>query len=338
MTGLPAGGSRRALRVAAAVPATSDFATLREACRFAEMGGFDAYTRPDHLLSEGVLGPPGAPLLECFTTIAALIPSTTRLRFVQTVACNSFRNPALLAKMVASLDVISGGRMELGLGAGWLRQEYDAYGYAFPPPDVRLAQLREALQVVKLLWTGGPVDYDGGHYTLRRAVCAPRPAQVPRPPILVGGGGKGLLAVAAAEADIVNIVPPTSHGVSSQDAVRRFTCEGFQRKGRRVREFAAMAGRDPALLSLSAMFFVQIAASETQTHTLVDGVAARYRLTFAEAERMPLFVMGTPAQLRERLAERIELLGVDYVVLQFAGLEPLAQFAAEVLPALRPGA
>ena len=83
------------LRVAVAVPATSDFATLREACRLAETGGFDAYTRPDHLLAEGVLGTPGAPLLECFTTLGALIPSTSRLRFVQTVACNSFRNPAL---------------------------------------------------------------------------------------------------------------------------------------------------------------------------------------------------------------------------------------------------
>jgi probable F420-dependent oxidoreductase len=326
------------LRVAVAVPGTSDFATLREACRLAEEGGFDAYTRPDHLLAEGVLGTPGAPLLECFTTIGALIPYTSRLRFVQTVACNSFRNPSLLAKMVASLDVISGGRMELGLGAGWLRQEYEAYGYDFPPPEVRLAQLREALQVVKLLWTGAPVDYDGEHYTLRGAVCAPRPVQQPRPPILVGGGGTGLLAVAAAEADIVNVVPPTSHGAASQDAVRRFTLERFQRKAARVRSLAEAAGRDPATLSLSAMFFVQIASSEAESRTLVDGIAARYRLTPAEAERFPLALIGTPAQLRERLAERIALLGVDYVVLQFAALEPLARFAAEVLPAVRPRA
>ena len=323
------------LRVAVAVPASSDFATLREACRLAEEGGFDAYTRPDHLLAEGVLGIPGAPLLECFTTIGALIPCTSRLRFVQTVACNSFRNPALLAKMVASLDVISGGRMELGLGAGWLRQEYEAYGYDFPPPEVRLAQLREALQVVKLLWTGGPVDYEGEHYTLRGAVCAPPPVQQPRPPILVGGGGPGLLAVAAAEADIVNVVPPTSHGVASQDAVRRFTLERFRQKAARVRSLAAAAGRDPATLSLSAMFFVQIASSEAESRTLVDGIATRYRLTPAEAERFPLALIGTPAQLRERLAERIALLGVDYVVLQFAALEPLARFASEVLPAVR---
>src|SRR5258706_6338 len=84
--------------------------------------------KPDLLLAEGTLAPPGSPLLECFTTIATLIPTTTRLRFLQTVACNSFRHPGLLAKMVATLDVISNGRMELGIGAGWLREEYDAYG------------------------------------------------------------------------------------------------------------------------------------------------------------------------------------------------------------------
>src|SRR5512134_1601323 len=149
------------VRFAAAISATSDYPTLREACRVAEAGGFDAFARPDHLLAEGALAERGAPLLECFTTIAALVPTTTRLRFLQTVTCNSFRNPALLAKMLATLDVISGGRMELGLGAGWLRREYEAYGFDFPPADVRLGQLREALQVVKLLWTGGPVDFEG---------------------------------------------------------------------------------------------------------------------------------------------------------------------------------
>jgi len=225
--------------------------------------------------------------------------------------------------------------MELGRRAGWLRPEYGASGFDFPPPEVTLAHLREALQVVKLLWTGGPVDYDGEHYRLRGAVCAPRPVQQPRPPILVGGGGTGLLAVAAAEADIVNIVPPTSHGAASQDAVRRFTLERFQRKAARVRSLAEEAGRDPATLSLSAMFFVQIAGSEAESRALVDGVATRYRLTPVQAEHFPLALLGTPAQLSERLAERIALLGVDYVVLQFAALEPLARFAAEVLPAVR---
>ena len=322
------------VRFAAAVPATSDYPALREACRLAEAGGFDAFARPDHLLAEGALGAPGAPLLECFTTLGALVATTSRLRFLQTVACNSFRNPALLAKMVASLDVISGGRMELGIGAGWLRKEYEAYGYDFPPMGVRLEQLREALAIVKLLWSGEPVDHDGTHYRLRGAVCAPRPVQQPRPPILVGGGGDGLLAIAAAEADVVNIVPPASHGAADRDAVRRFTLARFKKKAARVRALAADAGRDPATLTLSAMFFVQIAENDTAVRALVDGIAARYGLDARSAEQFPLVLVGTVSQLRERLAERIARLDLGYVVLHFAAPDALARFAAEVLPAV----
>jgi probable F420-dependent oxidoreductase len=324
-----------AVRFAAAVPATSDWPTIREACGAAEAAGFDAFARPDHLLAEGALAPPGAPILECFTTLAALAAVTSRIRLLQTVACNSFRSPALLAKIVASLDVVSGGRAELGLGAGWLRKEYDAYGFDFPPMDVRLSRLREALQIVKRLWTGDAVDFDGRHYRLRGAICAPAPVQRPRPPILVGGGGRGLLAVAAAEADVVNIVPPASHGAADPDAVRRFTLAAFRRKAVRVRELAAAAGRDPSAVALSAMFFVHATGSAAETAAVVDGVAARYRLGPEEAERFPLVVAGTAAELPERIAERIALLDLGYVILHFAGVDALARFGADVLPALR---
>jgi probable F420-dependent oxidoreductase len=322
------------IRVAASIAATSDYPTQREACRLAEAGGIDAFARPDHLLAEGALAPPGAPILECFTSIAALVPTTTRLRFVQTVACNSFRNPALLAKMVASLDVVSGGRVELGLGAGWLREEYEAYGFEFPPIGVRLAQLQEALQIVKRLWTGEPVDYEGRYYRLRGAVCAPAPVQRPRPPILVGGGGPGLLAIAAAEADIVNVVPVAARAAGGTDA-GRFTLEGFRRKIARVRELADAAGRDPATLTFSGMFFVQLAETAAEAERLRGAVAARYELAQAEVADFPLFLIGTPAELRERLAERVARLDLGHVVLQCGTTAVLARVAAEVLPALR---
>jgi len=322
------------VRFAAALAPTSDFPTLREACRLAEQGGFHAFARPDHLLAEGVLAPPGAPLLECFTTIAALVPTTTRLRFVQTVTCNSFRSPALLAKMTASLDVISNGRIELGLGAGWLRTEHEAYGYDFLPEVVRLAQLREALQVVKLLWRGEAVDYAGTHYRLRGAVCAPRPVQQPRPPILVGGGGSGLLAVAAAEADIVNIVPPAARGAADPSLVRRFSLARFRRKAAHVRRLAEESGRDPSGLTLSAMFFVQLAETSDETARLLDGVAARYGMSRHEAEGFALALIGTSGQLAERLEARIAALDLGYVVLHFPTPAVLGRFAAEVLPRL----
>jgi len=322
------------VRFAAGIAGTSDWTTTLAACRAAEAGGFDLFARADHLLSEGVMGPPGAPVLECFTTLAALAAVTTRIRFVQTVACNSFRSPALLAKTVATIDAVSGGRIELGLGAGWLRAEYDAFGYPFPPMAVRLEQLREALHVVKRLWTGAPVDYDGRHYRLRGAVCRPRPVQVPRPPIMVGGGGKGVLAIAAAEADVVNIVPPASHGAADPAAVRAFTLDLFRTKAARVRALAADAGREP---SLSAMFFVQLAGTDDGARAAVAAVAARYGMSQAEAERFPLVLIGTPSRLREQLAERIALLELGTVVLSFPTPDAVARFAADVLPAVRTG-
>jgi probable F420-dependent oxidoreductase len=324
-----------AVRFAAAVAATSDFPMLVTACRAAEEGAFDAFARPDHLIAEGAMAPPGAPLLECFTTIAALIPHTTRLRFVQTVTCNSFRNPALLAKMVASLDVVSGGRMELGLGAGWLRAEYDAYGYPFLPMATRLEQLREALQVVKRLWDGGPVCHDGVHYRLRGAVCAPRPVQRPRPPILVGGGGPGVLAVAAAEADVVNVVPPASQSGASPDAVRRFSMAAFRRKVERVRVLAAERGRPPGVPVVSAMSFVRLTDTRAGTSAELAALGARYGLSPEDAGRCPLFLVGTPEAVGATLVDRIRALDLGYVVLHFAAPDVVARFAATVLPAVR---
>jgi probable F420-dependent oxidoreductase len=324
------------VRFAASVAATSNFATIREACHVAEAGGFDDFAYPDHLLAEGVLGRPGEPLLECFTLLSTLVAVTHRIGFMQTVTCNSFRHPGLLAKMIATLDVISGGRVALGIGAGWLKAEYEAYGYDFPPAAVRLAQLREAVQVVKLLWSGERVDYEGQHYHLRGAVCAPRPVQRPRPRIMVGGGGSGLLAVAAAEADVVNIVPPTSAaGGADPGGLRRFSMDAFRRKATRVQALAADVGRDPSTLTLSGLFFVQQAETEAEARSLVDSVATRYGLTRTEAEQFPLMLIGTSAQLAERLAERLALLELGYVVLGFPTPAALGRFAAEVLPVVR---
>jgi probable F420-dependent oxidoreductase len=324
-----------AARFAAGVTATSDFRTIAAACDAAERGGFDAFTRPDHLLAEGTLGAPSGILHECFTTLAALAGRTTRIRLVPVVACNSFRHPPLLARMVASLDVLSGGRMELGIGAGWHRREYEAYGYPFPPMAERLAQLHEAIGLVKRLWTGDPIDHDGSHYRLRAARCTPVPVQTPRPPILVGGGGPGLLAIAAAEADVVNVVPPASHGAADPEEVRRFTLERFRKKAATVRRLAAEGGRDPASLTLSAIFFVQLTDDAATTRQVHEAIAARYGLTLADAERFPLLFAGTPDALRERIAERLAVLEIGYAILNFATPEAIERFSKEVLPALR---
>jgi len=150
----------------------------------------------DHLMFEN------RPILECWATLSALSAVTTHIRLGTMVTCNSFRNPALLAKIAATLDVISGGRLEFGIGAGVQKTEHSAYGFSFPKPRARIERLREAVEIIKKMWTEEKTSYDGKHYSIKEAVCEPKPLQKPHPPITVGGGGEKLmLKVTAQHAD-----------------------------------------------------------------------------------------------------------------------------------------
>jgi alkanesulfonate monooxygenase SsuD/methylene tetrahydromethanopterin reductase-like flavin-dependent oxidoreductase (luciferase family) len=142
------------------------------------------------------------PILECWSTLVALSAVTTHLRLGTMVTCNSFRNPALLAKIAATVDVISGGRLEFGIGAGVQEAEHRAYGFPFPAASNRIERLREAVEVIKALWTEEKASYKGKHYSIKKAVCEPKPLQKPHPPITIGGGGEKLtLKVTAQHAD-----------------------------------------------------------------------------------------------------------------------------------------
>lgn len=142
------------------------------------------------------------PILECWTTLSALSAVTERIRLGTMVSCNSFRNPSLLAKMGATLDNISEGRLELGIGAGVQKKEHIAYGFPFPSSKARIERLKEAVEIIKKMWTEEKASYKGKHYTIRDAVCEPKPLQKPHPPITIGGGGEKLmLRVTAQHAD-----------------------------------------------------------------------------------------------------------------------------------------
>jgi alkanesulfonate monooxygenase SsuD/methylene tetrahydromethanopterin reductase-like flavin-dependent oxidoreductase (luciferase family) len=154
---------------------------------------------PDHLMLEKAE-------LECWMTLAALSSIAEKIRLGTLVTCNSFRHPQLLAKMAATLDFISKGRLEFGIGAGWLESEYVAYGLPFPKANVRIAQLNEALDLIKKLWSEKKASYNGKYYHLNDAVCEPKPVQKPFPPITVGGSGKLTLKVVAQHADRCNIM------------------------------------------------------------------------------------------------------------------------------------
>ncbi len=138
-------------------------------------------------------------LLECTTVMSALAAITKKMRIGSIVMCNSYRNPSLTAKIGATIDVISNGRLEFGIGAGWKKNEYIAYGYPFPKPSVRIAQLREAVTIIRKMWTEEKPSFKGKYYEIREALCEPKPVQKPHPPIWIGGEGEKLLLRVVAE-------------------------------------------------------------------------------------------------------------------------------------------
>ena len=169
----------------------------------AEELGFDSIWVYDHF--HNVPKPAHEAVFECWTTIAAISQRTSRIRLGQMVGCNSYRNPGLLAKITSTVDVISGGRLDWGIGAGWYENEYKGYGYEFAKPSDRIGMLRETVEIVKSMWTQPETSYDGKFYKMSRAHCDPKPLQQPTPPIWIGGGGEQLtLRVVAEHADVSN--------------------------------------------------------------------------------------------------------------------------------------
>ena len=206
--------------------AVSEYPEMVRVSNLAEGYGFGSIWLCDHFLTTspeeyvqdaGITSAGGVPqsttgvprasmsLLESWTALAALARDTTRIRLGTSVLCNSYRHPSVLAKMAATLDVISEGRLDLGLGAGWFKREFEAYGIPFPPAGERVSALGEALEVMKIMWTEPNPVYEGRFYTLDGAICDPPPVQKPHPPLWVGGEGDRVQRIAAQFAQGINI-------------------------------------------------------------------------------------------------------------------------------------
>ncbi len=174
-----------------------------EVAQLAEKLGYDSIWVYDHF--HNVPRPAHETVFECWTVIAAISQLTTKIRLGQMVGCNLYREPSLLAKITSTIDVISGGRLDWGIGAGWYENECRGYGFDFPEPKVRIAMLRECVEIVRSMWTNEETTFDGKHYKLVRGNCDPKPLQKPHPPIWIGGGGEQLtLRVVARYADYSN--------------------------------------------------------------------------------------------------------------------------------------
>lgn len=294
------------------------FPMIRERAVLADRLGFDSVFFVDHMWSRGV---PQLDHLEAWTAMTATAAVTERLRVGALVLCNSYRNPALLAKMASSLDVVSGGRLIFGLGAGWMEEEYHAYGYPFPSVRTRIEQLDESLELIKRMWSAPEATFEGRHYTVREAFNRPAPAQKPHPPILIGGAGeKRLLAVVARHADIWNC--PNNHATALPERLAK------------LREHCARIGRDPAEIEVSEQCVIVLGR---------DDADFRQKWTAAEALLGQVFDLektafrGTPERVVEQLQERVAQ-GVTFFTFllgDFHARESLELFAEKVMPKLK---
>jgi probable F420-dependent oxidoreductase len=212
---------------AAAVQGIYDGPTLADMARRAEASGWHAIAIADHLI----------PQLSPVPAMTAIAAATTTLRVTSYVFNNDLHHPAVLAQDLASIDVLSGGRLNVAIGAGWNKPEYDAIGLSFDPQPVRLARLKEAVAVLKGCFADGPFSFAGEHYTITDYDAEPKPVQRPHPPLMIGGGGQGTLSFAAREADIVGLAPRMLGGGRGSDP-QSFTFEATAEKIGWVREAA----------------------------------------------------------------------------------------------------
>jgi F420-dependent oxidoreductase-like protein len=251
---------------------------------------------------------------ECWTSTAALARDTKRVRIGQMVTCNSYRNPALLAKIASTVDVLSHGRLDFGIGAGWYEHEYRAYGYPYPDAPERLRHLREAVQVILAMWTQEEAVFEGKYYQVRGAINQPKGVQKPHIPLLIGGGGeKVTLKLVAQYGDACNV------GGDIATIKHKFEV---------IRQHCEAVGRDYDTIRRTSSVNCYIGETEAEA---VAKLSEDMRSNLEQARQQAL--IGTPAQIRERLADYEEA-GVQELIVYFADatrLDPLRLFSQECI-------
>jgi probable F420-dependent oxidoreductase len=274
--------------------------------------GYSTMFMPDHFIDT-----PFAPMVG----IAMAAEATESLRVGTLVLGNDYKHPAVVAKEFATLDVLSDGRVEAGIGAGWMRVDYEALGFRYDSHGTRIERLEEAIAIFKGAWGPGPFSLRGRHYTIANYDGIPKPVQQPRPPILVGGGGPKVLRLAGREADIVGINPNLRAGEINRDAAQDTLASRTKQKIEWVREGAGDRFDD---LELQIRYFV--AAITEDRHGLAEAMAPAVGMEPHEALESGVAVVGTVDECCDILVRRREEWGVSYIVLgddQFEAFAPV---------------
>jgi probable F420-dependent oxidoreductase len=295
-----------------ATRAESGDAWRAKARRIEELG-YDVLLITDHLTQQ----------LAPIPAMAAALEATTRLRVGSYVFANDYRNPVLLAKEIATLDVLSGGRVELGLGAGWYVRDYEMLGLPYDGPAARVSRMEEAVRLIDRLFAEETVDASGRYYTVRGAKLLPKPVQRPRPPLMIGGGGPRILRFAAEHADIVALNPRFT--ADGQPVLADLTTGEVERKLARLRELVG-----DRLEAVELNVFVVDAGVTDEPRSLFDAMATRLKGAAAHLVDSPFFLYGSTADLKRTLLERRARLGVTYYGLPDRATEAFAPLVREM--------
>ncbi|MEJ5253734.1 MAG: TIGR03621 family F420-dependent LLM class oxidoreductase [Acidimicrobiales bacterium] len=283
--------------------------------RKAEDLGYSTLFLPDHF------GDQLAPL----PAMQAAADATSELRVGALVLDNDFKHPVVLAKEIATIDVLSGGRVELGLGAGWMHTDYEQSGIAYDPPAVRVSRMEESIAVLKGLFADGPFDFEGAHYRVTGLDGTPKPQQRPHPPLLIGGGGRRVLTIAAREAQIVGVNPSLRSGRIDAQAAADATAAATDRKLAWLRE---AAGERFAEIELNCLLLAVI--ETTDAAGAAEMMAGMFGISPEEAREVPHALIGTVEEMCELLQARRERWGFSYIVVQGDAMDTFAPVVARL--------
>jgi F420-dependent oxidoreductase-like protein len=253
-------------------------------------------------------------IFECYTLLTAAAAITKRIKIGQIVTCNSYRHPSLLAKMLSTLDIISNGRLELGIGAGWYEQEYEAYGYEFPSNIARIKQLDESLSIIKTMWTETHANFKGEFYTIKKAICNPKPIQKPYPTIMIGGSGeKYLLKVVAKHADRYNLFFGSPEEMKRKISILKEYCKSIGRENNNQNN-----------IQYSIVLPCIIRESEEEVNQILMKNKRKDKTIKQYVEYLVNGItIGTPDKILKGIDEYIRI-GVTHFIMHFIGLDEVS--------------
>jgi len=300
---------------------STTYPLFKEQALEAERLGYESLWISDHLMTGK------NPIVECFTTLSSFASITRTIRLGSLVACNSYRNPSVLAKTAATVDIISDGRLEFGIGAGWDEEEYRAYGIRFPKASIRIAQLKEGVEIIRRMWTEERPSYSGKYFRINGAYCEPKPVQKPHPPITIGGGGEKLtLRVVAEYADRWN------WGGSVEEFTQRLKA---------LEDRCSQVGRDCDEIEKSLYARVKISKNRRELRNYLEklyssgGLFVRTLVSFEEwfESLQARDLVGTSSECLERIRRYVDL-GITYFMLNFLdspSTHDMRLFAEEIM-------